>query len=468
MGVELLTERYQDRVAGALSCYDRIIIPGHGARMVLRRGNGQVPAYTAYPDLRLPQVAQPLRDSPRENMERMAAENSLDIEIVRSRKSFRKEDRGNAILNQRGEQPGVVRILPSMDPRAAGRGFVPGNTAALRQQRYYGKSEMRGAEEKAMLDEMNRRNFLEMSVAAGAAFMAPRWVAAQSAPAAQQAAKPQDDAASTPVKPTKLYDNLYLLQGVGGNMALQTGADGNLLIDSSYAPAVPRIREAIAALAPESASAPGILVNTHWHGDHTGGNEGMHAAGFTIFAHRLARARLSTPQTMKLFHRTVPASPAGALPQIALDDSLSIWRNGDTLDLVHFDPAHTDGDIYIYFHKADVLHVGDIWFNGMYPFIDEGAGGSIGGMIRAGEKALAVAGSSTRIIPGHGSLGTKADLQSFRDLLTAVRDKVAALKAGGASEEEAVAKKPTAEFDAAWGKGFMSGDVFAGIVYRTL
>jgi glyoxylase-like metal-dependent hydrolase (beta-lactamase superfamily II) len=318
-----------------------------------------------------------------------------------------------------------------------------------------------------MPDEVNRRNFLEMGAAAGAALMAPRWMAAQSTPAGQ-AATPQDAAASTPVKATKLYDNLYLLQGVGGNMALQTGADGNLLIDSSYAPAVPRIREAIAALAPESASAPGILVNTHWHGDHTGGNEGMHAAGFTIFAHRLTRARLSTPQTMKLFHRTVPASPPVALPQVGLDASLTIWRNGDTLDLAHFEPAHTDGDIYIYFRKADVLHVGDIWFNGIYPFIDEGAGGSIGGMIRAGEKALAVAGDGTRIIPGHGSLGTRAGLQSFRDMLAAVRDKVAALKAGGVSEQEAVARKPTAEFDATWGRGFMSGDEFAGIVYRTL
>jgi len=319
-----------------------------------------------------------------------------------------------------------------------------------------------------MPDGMNRRSFLGWSAAAGAAAMAPRWMEAQSAPAAKPAAGPNDEAATTPVKATKLYDNLYLLQGVGGNLALQTGADGNLLIDASYAPAVPRIREAIAALAPESASAPGILINTHWHGDHTGGNEGLHAAGFTIFAHRQTRARLSTPQIMKVFHRTVPASPAGALPQIVLDDSLVIWRNGDTLDLFHFAPAHTDSDISIYFHKADVLHVGDIWFNGMYPFIDEGTGGSIDGMIRAGEEALAVADNSTKIIPGHGPLGSKAELQKFHDMLTEVRDKVGALKAGGASEEEALAKKPTAEFDAVWGKGFMSPDVFAGIVYRTL
>ena len=155
---------------------------------------------------------------------------------------------------------------------------------------------------------------------------------------------------------------------------------------------------------------------------------------------------------MKMFHTTLPAAPAGALPTVTFDHAMHLWHNGDSLDLVHFDPAHTDTDIYIHFHKADVLHVGDIWFNGMYPFIDESTGGSIGGMIRAGEKALAVAGSSTKIIPGHGPLGSKSDLKKFHDMLSAVRDKVAALKSTGATEQEAVAKKPTADFDAAGAK----------------
>ena len=217
-----------------------------------------------------------------------------------------------------------------------------------------------------------------------------------------------------------------------------------------------------------SKDAPFALINTHWHGDHTGGNEGMHAAGFTIFAHQNTRERLSTPQTMKLFHSTTPAAPAGAWPTVTFEDALNVWRNGDALDLVHFAPAHTDTDIYIHFHKANVLHVGDIWFNGMYPFIDEGTGGSIGGMIRAAEKALAVADNDTKIIPGHGPLGTKADFQKYHDMLSAIRDKVAALKAAGASEAGGLAKKPTAEFDAAWAKGFMNADAFTGIVYRTL
>jgi len=295
--------------------------------------------------------------------------------------------------------------------------------------------------------------------------MLPRTMSAQAATPAPRVAQAHADAASTPIKTTKLYDNIYLLQGQGGNMALQTGPEGNVLIDASFAPAVPRILEAIAAL---SKDAPFALINTHWHGDHTGGNEGMHAAGYTIFAHQNTRERLSTPQTMKIFHSTTPAAPEGAWPTITFEDALRVWRNGDQLDLAHFAPAHTDTDIYIHFHKANVLHVGDIWFNGIYPFIDEGTGGSIGGMLRAVEVALAVANSDTKIIPGHGPLGSRADLRRYHDMLATIRDKVATLKTGGASEQEVVAKKPTAEFDASMAKGFMDADTFTGIVYRTL
>ncbi|MDE3186417.1 MAG: MBL fold metallo-hydrolase [Acidobacteriota bacterium] len=304
-----------------------------------------------------------------------------------------------------------------------------------------------------------------MSLAAGAAALAPRWMMAQAAQAADPVAQMRAAGASTPIKTTKLYDNLYLLQGAGGNMAAQTGPDGKLLIDSSFATAVPKIREALAALSSDPAS---TLINTHWHIDHTDGNEGMHTAGFTIYAHEKTRERLATPQTMKMMGFSLPAAPAGALPVLTFDQSMRLWHNGDSLALEHFSPAHTDTDIYIHFHKADVLHVGDIWFNGMYPFIDEGTGGTIGGMIKAGEKALAIAGPETKIIPGHGPLGTKAQLQQFHDMLSAVHEKVAALKASGASEQEVIAKKPSAAFDAAWGKGMMNGDAFTGIVYRTI
>ena len=315
--------------------------------------------------------------------------------------------------------------------------------------------------------ELSRRGFLQMGVAAGAATLAPRWVMAQAAPAtnADRLAQMRAAGASTPIRTTKLYDNVYLLQGAGGNMAVQTGPQGKILIDSSFSSAVPHIREALDALSNDPAFA---LINTHWHIDHTDGNDGMHAAGFTVFAHEKTRKRLSEPAEMKLFGMSLPASPAGALPTITFDKSLRVWHNGDSLELVHFDPAHTDTDIYIHFHEADVLHLGDIWFNGMYPFIDEGTGGSIGGMIIAEQRALSLAGDATKIIPGHGPLGTKAELQKSYGMLSTVRDRVAALKTAGASEQEVVAKKPTADLDATWAKGMFPPDVFVGIVYRTL
>jgi glyoxylase-like metal-dependent hydrolase (beta-lactamase superfamily II) len=319
---------------------------------------------------------------------------------------------------------------------------------------------------------MSRRSFVRLGMSAAAAGVAPGWMIGQAASSGQastqasdRAAQMRASAASTPIKTTKLSDNVYLLQGSGGNMAVQTGPDGKLLIDSSFSTAVPRIREALNALGSDPAH---VLINTHWHIDHTDGNEGMHATGFTIFAHSMTRERLSKPAEMKLFNMSLPAAPAGALPGFVFDDSMRIWHNGDSLELKHFEAAHTDTDIYIHFDKADVLHVGDIWFNGFYPFIDEGTGGNIGGMIRAAEGALSIAGNDTKIIPGHGPLGTRAQLQQFRDMLAGVRDRVAALKSGGASEQEAVAKKPTADFDPLWNKGSFAPDMFVGIVYRTL
>jgi len=311
---------------------------------------------------------------------------------------------------------------------------------------------------------MNRRSFLNIGALAGAAALAPRWMNAQPQP--DRVVQGRAAALTAPITTTKLYNNVYLLSnGVGGNMALQTGPEGNILVDSSFSTAVPKIREAIAGV---SHDAPDALINTHWHYDHTDGNEALHAAGFSIFAHRKTRERMATAQTIPFFHIVMPASPADALPSITFDDALHAWHNGDSLDMVHFDPAHTDTDIYVHFHNANVLHMGDTWFNGMYPFLDEATGGRIGGMIDAEAKALALAGNDTKIIPGHGPLGSKADLQKSHDMLSAIRDKVAALKAAGASEQEAIAKKPTAEFDAVWAKGFLTADLFTGIVYRTV
>ena len=314
-----------------------------------------------------------------------------------------------------------------------------------------------------MIAEINRRSFLRTTFALGtAAALAPRFAFSQ---ATDRVAQAREGARNTPIKVTKLYDNLYLLQGAGGNMVAQTGPDGDLQIDSSFSTAVTHIKEALAGL---SKDAPDILINTHWHFDHTDGNEGLHAAGFKIVAHQKTRDRLSTPQTVKMLGMSLPAAPAGALPTTTFDRSMHIWHNGDSLDLVHFEPAHTDTDIYIHFHKADVLHLGDTWFNGFYPFIDESTGGSIGGMIRANQRALEIASDASKIIPGHGPLGDKAGLRKFHDMLSDIRDKVAQLKSAGVSEADAVAKKPTAGYDEQWGHGMLNPDQFAGLVYRTI
>src|SRR5215469_1934825 len=316
-----------------------------------------------------------------------------------------------------------------------------------------------------VISGMDRRGFLGM--AAGAAALAPRWMMAQAGAAGQvdRVTQMRQGAATTPIKTTKLYDNLYLLQGAGGNMVAQTGPDGKVLIDSSFATAVPRIREALAALSNDPAH---LLINTHWHIDHTDGNEGMHAAGFSIMAHSETRMRLSRPSEIKLMGMSFPAAPDGALPTAVFDNWMRLWSNGDSLELQHFMPAHTDTDIYIRFDKADVLHMGDTWFNGFYPFIDESSNGNINGMIEAEERGLHIAGPAMKIVPGHGPLGSRKELQATRDMLATVRDRVAALKKAGASEQEVVAKKPTADLDSTWAKGNFSPDMFVGIVYRTV
>jgi glyoxylase-like metal-dependent hydrolase (beta-lactamase superfamily II) len=318
-------------------------------------------------------------------------------------------------------------------------------------------------QEVTMAGAIHRRNFLQLGIAAGAAAVTPRWLLAQAAPTTDRLTQMRAAGASTPIKTTKLYDNIWLLQGAGGNMAVQTGKDGILLIDSSFATAVPHIREAIAGI---SQDAPHALINTHWHVDHVDGNEGMHAAGYHVIAHEKTKTRMAEPAEMKIMHFSLPAYPEGALPSTTFATSMKRDHNGDSVDLVHYDPAHTDTDIYIHFQNADVLHLGDIFFNKSYPFIDEGSGGSIGGTIDAAQKSLPLAADKTKIIPGHGPLGNKTDLKNYIDMLSVVRDKVAALKKSGASEAEVIAKKPTADLDAQWAHG--SPDMFVGIVYRTV
>ncbi len=321
---------------------------------------------------------------------------------------------------------------------------------------------------------MDRRHFLRGAVTSGALaaenLMLPRLFAQKiaAAPAAIPSTLLQTYRAAgltTPIRTTQLRDTLFLLQGVGGNMVAQIGPDGMLLIDSSVATAAPRIRQALATLGPQQLQ---LLVNTHWHFDHTDGNAALHDSGAMIMAHENTRLRMSIAQHMNALNADFPASPGSALPQQVFQDRAHMFFNNEELRLVHFAPAHTDSDIYILFKNGNVLHAGDIWFNGTYPLIDDSSGGLIDGMIRGSSELVSLADKDTKIVPGHGPLGDKAALAAYRDMLVAVRDRVQGLKRAGRSMQEAMDAKPTSDLDSLWGKGMMTPDLFVQQVYKTL
>jgi glyoxylase-like metal-dependent hydrolase (beta-lactamase superfamily II) len=258
---------------------------------------------------------------------------------------------------------------------------------------------------------------------------------------------------------------VYMLRGAGGNIALAVGSDAAFLVDDQYAPLTPKILAAIKAVTDKPVR---FLVNTHWHGDHTGGNENMAGAGAIIVAHDNVRTRMSTKQFNALFNRTTPPSPRAALPIITFSASVAFYLDDETIHVVHVPPAHTDGDALVHFTRANVIHMGDTFFNGTYPFVDLSSGGSFEGMIAAVNAALPYLNDSTRVIPGHGPLGGKAELLAYRDVLVKIRDRVAALIREGKTREQVIAAKPGAEWDATWGAGFMKPDVFLGIVYESM
>jgi len=275
----------------------------------------------------------------------------------------------------------------------------------------------------------------------------------------------QGDFSAVEIKAEKVADGIYTLTGRGGNLGLSVGEDGTYLIDDQYAPLTGKILAAIKQLTPEPVR---FVVNTHYHGDHTGGNENMGEAGALLVAHENVRRRMAAGTFMKAFNRQVEPAPAGALPVVTFTDAVTFHWNGEEIRVFFVGPAHTDGDSIIHFVKADVFHMGDTLFNGMFPFIDVSAGGRIDGVIAAADRVLKVANEKTRLIAGHGPVATKADLQAYRDMLAKVRDRVAKLKAEGKTGAEIVAAKPTADLDEKWGGGFMKPDVWVGLVYESM
>jgi glyoxylase-like metal-dependent hydrolase (beta-lactamase superfamily II) len=275
----------------------------------------------------------------------------------------------------------------------------------------------------------------------------------------------QQDFDAVEIRTVPVADGIHMLVGRGGNIGVSTGADGPLLVDDQYAPLTPKIVAAVRALQ----DAPiRFVVNTHWHGDHTGGNENLGEAGALIVAHHAVRRRMAEGLDSRLLGRTIPPAPEVALPVLTFGEDLDLHWNGQTLELRHVPPAHTDGDAVVWFREADVVHAGDTYFNGSYPFVDLESGGSVEGMLAAVDGILARAGDGTRVIPGHGPLSNRAELRVYRDMLATVRDRIARAVAEGKDADATVAARPTADLDAKWGGGFLSPEQFVRIVHADL
>jgi cyclase len=303
----------------------------------------------------------------------------------------------------------------------------------------------------------------------GGRFAAPGalWGAAAqgTVPTADPLAAVRAQIGALPIQTSKLAENLTLLSGPGGNVVVLNGADGKIMVDTFLAPAWPRLKETLEGMG----SAPvKTVIDTHWHFDHTDNNAALHGGGATVLAHENTKKRMSEVHDLPVFGLHFEPSPAEALPQETFASSHKLKANGENLTLQHLAPAHTDTDIYVVFEKANVIHMGDTFFNGLYPYIDSGTGGKISGMIAAADKVLPLANKDSKIVPGHGPLGNKEDLTKFRAMLVTVGDRLQKLKTAGKSMEEAVAAKPLADLDAAWGKGMLGSDQFVQVAYLAL
>jgi glyoxylase-like metal-dependent hydrolase (beta-lactamase superfamily II) len=281
------------------------------------------------------------------------------------------------------------------------------------------------------------------------------------------AAQGQQDFDAVEIQVTPIRGGVHMITAAGGNLAAFIGPDGVLMVDSDFAEMSDRILAAVGELDSPNPSLR-YLVNTHWHFDHTGGNENFVKAGATLIAHEGVRRLLSEDQVMNAVGgREVPAAPELGRPVITFNDRMNLDLNGEVIHLVHLADAHTDGDIIVHFRDADVVHMGDLFFSGRYPFIDVDNGGSLPGMVRALEEVLAHTGEGTMFIPGHGALADRTGFQAYADMLTTVRDRVQTLIDAGKSRDEVIAARPTAEFDEVWGSqgGFGEPDNWVGLVY---
>jgi len=270
---------------------------------------------------------------------------------------------------------------------------------------------------------------------------------------------------AVPTRTIAVADGIHMLMGRGGNLAVSTGSDGILLVDDQYAEQYEGIKNAIDKLAPGGVK---FLINTHWHSDHTGGNAQMGSTGATIVAHENVRRRMSIDQVIEFFKAERPASPSAALPAITFKQDIAFHFNDEDIEITHLKNAHTDGDAIIHFRGANVIHTGDTFFHGRYPFIDTGSGGSVGGIIAAADKIIALSDEKTQIIPGHGELTDKRGVIEYRNMLDTIHKAIATLIVSGNSVEQVVLAKPTAQFDDKWGNAFLKPDTFVKMLYDSI
>jgi glyoxylase-like metal-dependent hydrolase (beta-lactamase superfamily II) len=276
---------------------------------------------------------------------------------------------------------------------------------------------------------------------------------------------PPPDFSKVEIKTTGLGDNMYLLEGEGGNITVAVAKDGIIMVDGEYAPLHDKIKAAIAAVSNQPIK---YLVNTHFHADHTGGNEPFATDGVTVISEVNVRKRLAAGTINGLTGVKTPPAPEGALPSKTYTGAFKIRLDGRVADLEHIANAHTDGDTYVWFKTANVLSTGDTFTNGRYPNIDFANGGNIKGMIAATDAYLKLTNAKTRIVPGHGPLADKPALIEYRTMLVTARDRMAKLVKDGKSEDDVVAAKPFAELDAKWAPTELAGKNFIRVVYHSL
>lgn len=273
------------------------------------------------------------------------------------------------------------------------------------------------------------------------------------------------DFARVEITTTKLSPTVWMMEGAGGNLAVSAGEDSVFLVDDQFAPLTAKIQAAVARISPRPVQ---FLLNTHWHFDHTGGNENFGKASAVIVAHENVRRRMSTEQFIEGLKMKMPPSPKAALPVVTFTATMSFHLNGEEIRVLHAPRAHTDGDAIIHFTGSDVIHMGDVYFNGIYPFIDASSGGSVEGVLSACDQVIEMATDKTRIIPGHGPLSNRAELRVYRGVLATIAERVRKAISEGKSDAEIARAGLTADYDATWGKGFLKPDQFVAILAGAL